>query len=88
MKEGEIQRWATVRQNLAKGPRELPDTVKRWMGLVREWRPEVVITDFEPLAGTLRSRHPHAAGLRRQHQHARPLPARRARSSGASARTS
>jgi uncharacterized protein (TIGR00661 family) len=51
MKEGEIQRWATVRQNIAKGPRELPDTVKRWMGLVNEWRPDVVITDFEPLAG-------------------------------------
>jgi uncharacterized protein (TIGR00661 family) len=51
MKEGEIQRWATVRQNLTKGPRELPDTVRRWMKLVHEWRPEVVITDFEPLAG-------------------------------------
>jgi uncharacterized protein (TIGR00661 family) len=51
MKNGEIQRWATVRQNFAKGPRELPDTVKHWMKLVHEWRPEVVITDFEPLAG-------------------------------------
>lgn len=51
MKEGEIQRWATVRQNIAKGPRELPDTVKRWVTVVREWRPDVVITDFEPLAG-------------------------------------
>ena len=51
MKEGEIQRWATVRQNITKGPRELPDTVRRWMRLVQEWRPEVVITDFEPLAG-------------------------------------
>jgi uncharacterized protein (TIGR00661 family) len=51
MKDGEIQRWATVRQNFAKGPRELPDTVKHWVKLVHEWRPEVVITDFEPLAG-------------------------------------
>jgi uncharacterized protein (TIGR00661 family) len=51
MKEGEIQRWATVRENLVKGPRELPNTVKHWMKLVQEWRPEVVITDFEPLAG-------------------------------------
>jgi uncharacterized protein (TIGR00661 family) len=51
MKDGEIQRWATVRQNFAKGPRELPDTVKQWVKLVHEWRPEVVITDFEPLAG-------------------------------------
>jgi uncharacterized protein (TIGR00661 family) len=51
MKAGEIQRWATVRENIMRGPRELPDTVKRWMRLVDEWRPEVVITDFEPLAG-------------------------------------
>jgi uncharacterized protein (TIGR00661 family) len=51
MKEGEIQRWATVRQNFARGPRELPGTVKHWMTRVDEWRPEVVITDFEPLAG-------------------------------------
>jgi uncharacterized protein (TIGR00661 family) len=51
MKEGEIQRWATVRQNFRRGPRELPDTVKRWLGVVDEWRPDVVITDFEPLAG-------------------------------------
>jgi uncharacterized protein (TIGR00661 family) len=51
MKDGEIQRWATVRQNFEKGPRELPDTVKQWVRLVHEWRPEVVITDFEPLAG-------------------------------------
>jgi uncharacterized protein (TIGR00661 family) len=51
MKEGEIQRWDTVRQNFRQAPRELPDTVKRWMRVVQEWRPEVVITDFEPLAG-------------------------------------
>ena len=50
MEEGEIQRWATIRQNLM-APRELPDTVKHWMGMVDEWLPEVVITDFEPLAG-------------------------------------
>jgi uncharacterized protein (TIGR00661 family) len=51
MKEGEIRRWATVRQNLTAAPRELPDTVHRWMSVVDEWLPEVVITDFEPLAG-------------------------------------
>jgi uncharacterized protein (TIGR00661 family) len=51
MEEGEIRRWATIRQNLAVAPRELPDTVHRWMSMVDEWLPEVVITDFEPLAG-------------------------------------
>ncbi len=51
MEEGEIRRWATVRQNLTVAPRELPDTVHHWMSVVDEWLPEVVITDFEPLAG-------------------------------------
>jgi uncharacterized protein (TIGR00661 family) len=51
MKEGQIQRWATVRQNFALAPGALPATVKRWMGMVEEWQPEVVVTDFEPLAG-------------------------------------
>jgi uncharacterized protein (TIGR00661 family) len=49
--QGEIRRWATVRQNLVQRPRELPATVKRWMSLIDAWRPDVVITDFEPLSG-------------------------------------
>jgi uncharacterized protein (TIGR00661 family) len=51
MEEGEIRRWATVRQNFQHAFDELPDTVKRWVGEVDEWRPDVVISDFEPLAG-------------------------------------
>ncbi len=51
MEDGEIRRWATVRQNLTAAPRELPDTLHHWMGVIDEWLPEVVITDFEPLAG-------------------------------------
>lgn len=51
MEEGEIQRWATIRQNVTVTSRELPDTVNRWMKVIDEWLPEVVITDFEPLAG-------------------------------------
>ncbi len=51
MEEGEIRRWATVRQNLRLGPKELPETLKHWLAMVDEWEPEVVITDFEPLAG-------------------------------------
>ena len=51
MEDGEIRRWATIRQNFRQAPQELPDTVKRWLGVVGEWRPDVVITDFEPLSG-------------------------------------
>ena len=51
MEHGEIRRWATVRHNLATAPRELPVTVRHWLATVDEWRPEVVVTDFEPLAG-------------------------------------
>jgi uncharacterized protein (TIGR00661 family) len=48
--DGEIQRFATVIQNLKAIRRELPHTVREWMARVHEWRPQVVITDFEPLA--------------------------------------
>jgi uncharacterized protein (TIGR00661 family) len=51
MEDGEIRRWATVLQNLTLGPKELPETVRNWLSTVDEWQPEVVITDFEPLAG-------------------------------------
>jgi uncharacterized protein (TIGR00661 family) len=50
MEEGQIRRWATVAQNLRSAGRELPETVREWIARVHEWRPEVVITDFEPLA--------------------------------------
>lgn len=51
MEQGEIKRWATLRQNMMGAPQELPNTVKHWMSVVKEWQPEVVVTDFEPLAG-------------------------------------
>jgi uncharacterized protein (TIGR00661 family) len=51
MDHGEIRRWATVRHTMSAATRELPGSVKRWMGVVDEWRPDVVVTDFEPLAG-------------------------------------
>jgi uncharacterized protein (TIGR00661 family) len=50
MHDGQIQRWATAVQNLRNAGHELPETVREWIARVREWRPEVVITDFEPLA--------------------------------------
>jgi uncharacterized protein (TIGR00661 family) len=49
--QGEIRRWATVRHNVALAPREAPATVRHWLGVVHEWQPNVVVTDFEPLAG-------------------------------------
>ena len=51
LEEGEIQKWASVRQSLHDARLELPDTMRHWMSMVHEWRPDVVITDFEPLAG-------------------------------------
>jgi uncharacterized protein (TIGR00661 family) len=51
MEQGEIRRWATVRHTAAAARRELPGSVRRWMEAVHEWRPEVVVTDFEPLSG-------------------------------------
>jgi uncharacterized protein (TIGR00661 family) len=49
--EGEIRRWATVRQNVQHAFHELPETVKQWVHEVDGWKPDVVISDFEPLAG-------------------------------------
>lgn len=51
MEEGEIRRWETVWQNLQLAARELPETIQAWIAKVDEWKPEVVISDFEPLAG-------------------------------------
>jgi len=47
---GEIRRWATLGRNVAAGPRELPATLRHWTALVHDWRPDVVVTDFEPLS--------------------------------------
>ncbi len=51
MEQGEIRRWATVTHTMNAARHELPGSVKRWMATVNEWRPEVVVTDFEPLSG-------------------------------------
>jgi uncharacterized protein (TIGR00661 family) len=51
MGEGQIRRWETVLQNVKLGRLELPDAVRTWVSEVREWQPDVVVTDFEPLAG-------------------------------------
>jgi uncharacterized protein (TIGR00661 family) len=51
LEEGEIRRWGTVRQNLRLARQELPETIRSWTARVNEWAPDVVISDFEPLAG-------------------------------------
>jgi uncharacterized protein (TIGR00661 family) len=51
LKEGEIRRWATVRQNVRLAAHELPETVRHWIDEVDDWKPDVVISDFEPLTG-------------------------------------
>ncbi|HET6550440.1 MAG TPA: glycosyltransferase family protein [Solirubrobacter sp.] len=50
MDQGEIHRWATLRRNVFAAGRELPETARRWLAIVDDWRPHVVVTDFEPLA--------------------------------------
>ena len=50
MQDGQIRRWATVHENLTKVGHQLPHTVREWHARVQEWCPQVVITDFEPLA--------------------------------------
>lgn len=50
MGEGEIRRWDTVLANVRLARHDLPDSVRRWIRQVDEWRPDVVVTDFEPLA--------------------------------------
>ena len=51
MDHGEIRRWASVTHTLAAARRELPAACGSWMAAVQEWRPDVVVTDFEPLSG-------------------------------------
>jgi uncharacterized protein (TIGR00661 family) len=51
MDHGEIRRWASVTHTMEAARRELPGSVRTWMAAVHEWRPDVVVTDFEPLSG-------------------------------------
>jgi uncharacterized protein (TIGR00661 family) len=51
MQDGEIRRWATLVQNVRIASHDLPETVRHWVAGVDDWRPDVVITDFEPMAG-------------------------------------
>ncbi len=39
MQDGEIQRWATVVQNIRNASREVPETVRNWMQAIRRVAP-------------------------------------------------
>ncbi len=51
MDQGEILRWASFTGTLSSARRELPGNVTNWMSAAEQWRPDVVVTDFEPLTG-------------------------------------
>ena len=51
MNQGEIQRWASFTGTLASARKRLPANVREWMEMVDGWKPEVAVTDFEPLTG-------------------------------------
>ncbi len=50
MADGEIRRWATVRQNLSDVAGNAPRSIRQWIEMTRRWQPDVVVTDFEPLS--------------------------------------
>jgi len=50
MEDGEIRRWATVRQNFTDVGGGAPRSIRHWIEMTRAWRPDVVVTDFEPLS--------------------------------------
>jgi len=49
MKDGQIDRWHTVQQSLRLARQQLPASARLWVSSVRDWKPDVAITDFEPL---------------------------------------
>lgn len=51
MDKGEIQRWASFTGTLSSARRRLPGNVRDWMDMVADWKPDVAVTDFEPLTG-------------------------------------
>jgi uncharacterized protein (TIGR00661 family) len=52
MEQGEIRRWASVTRTMEALAHELPGSVRTWMRAVEAWRPDVVVTDFEPLSAS------------------------------------
>jgi len=51
MKQGEIQRWLSFTGTLSAARRQLPGNIRDWLTMIEEWKPDVAVTDFEPLTG-------------------------------------
>lgn len=51
MEQGEIQRWASFTGTLSAARKQLPGNFRDWVSMVEDWKPEVAVTDFEPLTG-------------------------------------
>ena len=51
LEDGQIKRWQSVTGSLSAARRELPENVRRTITETHEWKPEVVVCDFEPLSG-------------------------------------
>lgn len=50
MEDGQIRRWRSFTGTIGSAGRELPENLKTWFTALREWRPAVVVSDFEPLS--------------------------------------
>lgn len=51
MDQGQIQRWASFTGTLSAARTQLPGNVREWISMVDDWKPDVVVSDFEPLTG-------------------------------------
>jgi uncharacterized protein (TIGR00661 family) len=57
MEDGEIRRWASVTRTVKIAREKVPSSVRNWTEAIAEWRPDVVVTDFEPLSGIYARTH-------------------------------
>ncbi|MGK2931794.1 MAG: glycosyltransferase family protein [Solirubrobacterales bacterium] len=51
LKDGQIQRWHSITGSLSAARKELPENVRNTITKIHEWKPDVVVCDFEPLSG-------------------------------------
>ncbi|MCB0869379.1 MAG: hypothetical protein KDB52_00965 [Solirubrobacterales bacterium] len=51
MDQGRIQRWASFTGTLASARKQLPANVRDWISTIDKWKPDVAVSDFEPLTG-------------------------------------
>jgi uncharacterized protein (TIGR00661 family) len=57
MEDGEIRRWASVTHTMKMAREKIPSSVRNWTDAIAQWRPDVVVTDFEPLSGIYARTH-------------------------------